>query len=268
MDLCSLLKSLGMERSIDDDWSTWKNTVMTAMNEFIPTKCVDSRRTPPWITQNILHLIRKKVIARKRLLSRRTDYLKKKFSQLRAEVKKTIQESRKSFYSSLGSTLRINPKRFWSVFKINSTSGCIPNSMSRINNTNPGTGIHANTPRDISTLFNGYFHSVYTNFSDKCASLRFVSSPPLPNISCVELSPEEGYLTLQNLNPTKAHGPDGFPSCVLKECAFQLAPSLRYLFNKSPRLSQIPTEWKLANVIPYIRKARKITLKTTVLFPS
>ena len=88
MDLCSLLKNLGMERSIDDDWSTWKNTVMTAMNEFIPTKCVDSRRTPPWITQNILHLIRKKVIARKRLLSRRTDYLKKKFSQLRAEVKK------------------------------------------------------------------------------------------------------------------------------------------------------------------------------------
>ena len=197
--------------------------------------------------------------------------------------------------------------------------------MSRTNNINPGTRIHANTPPDIFfiylfsfatragspqqrepitvgpyylthpvnfpcgrkpeypekthdfrqsvdyalfTLFNGYFHSVYTNFSDKCASLRFVSSPPLPNISCVELSPEEGYLTLQNLNPTKAHGPDGFPSCVLKECAFQLAPSLRYLFNKSLRLSQIPTEWKLANVIPYIRKARKITLKTTVLFPS
>ena len=63
MDLCSLLKNLGMERSIDDDWSTWKNTVMTAMNEFIPTKCIDPRRTPPWITKNILRLIRKKVTA-------------------------------------------------------------------------------------------------------------------------------------------------------------------------------------------------------------
>ena len=129
--------------------------------------------------------------------------------------------------------------------------------MSRTNNTNPGTRIHANTPCDYSTLFNEYFHSVYTNFSDKCASLQFVSSPPLPNISSVELSPEEAYLALQNLDPTKAHGPEGFPSRVLKECAFQLEPSLRYLFNKSPRSSQIPTEWKLANVIPLRKKGKK-----------
>jgi hypothetical protein len=61
---------------------------------------------------------------------------------------------------------------------------------------------------------------------------------------------EEVYLTLQNLDPTKAHGPDGFPSRILKECAFQLAPSLHYLFTKSLRLSQIPAEWKLANIIP------------------
>ena len=80
--------------------------------------------------------------------------------------------------------------------------------------------MNANTPRNITTLFNEYFHSVYTNFSDKCASLQFVSSPPLPNISSVELSPEEVYLALQNLDPTKAHGPDGIFSRVLKECAY------------------------------------------------
>ena len=93
MDLFSLLQNLGMERSIDDDWSTWKNTVMMAMNEFIPTKCVDS----PCITQNILHLIRKKVTARKRFLSRGTDYLKKKFSQLRAEAKKQFKKVESHF---------------------------------------------------------------------------------------------------------------------------------------------------------------------------
>ena len=257
MDLCSLLTNNGSDCSIDDDWSTWKNTVMSAMNEFIPAKCVDSRRTPPWITRNILHQIRKKVTARKRFLSRGTVYLKDKFNQLRAAVKRSIQESRKSFYSSLGSTLRINPKRFWSVFKINSSSGSIPNSMSRTNSTNPGTRLHANTPRGITTLFNEYFHSVYTNFSDESASPQSVSSSPLSSISSVDLSLEEVYLTLQNLDPTKAHGPDGFPSRILKECAFQLAPSLHYLFTKSLRLSQIPAEWKLANIIPLHKKGLK-----------
>ena len=39
-----MLTNNGPECSIDDDWSTWKNSVMYAMNEFVPTKCVDSRR--------------------------------------------------------------------------------------------------------------------------------------------------------------------------------------------------------------------------------
>ena len=65
------------------------------------------------------------------------------------------------------------------------------------------------------------------------------------------------YLALQNLDPTKAHGPDGFPSRILKECAYQLAPSLPYLLTKSLRLSQIPVEWKLANIIPLHKKGAK-----------
>ena len=226
---------------------------MSAINEFIPAKCVDYRRTPPWITRNILHQIRKKVTARKRFLSRGTDYLKDKFNQLRAEVKRSIQESRKLFYSSL----RINPKRFWSVFKINSCSGSIPNSISRTDTTNPGTPLYANTPRGITTLFNQYFHSVYTNFPEESVSPQSVSSPPLSCISSVGLSLEEVYLALQNLDPTKAYGPDGFSSRILKEYAYQLAPSVLYLFTKSLRLSQIPVEWKLANIIPLHKKGAK-----------
>ena len=84
-----------------------------------------------------------------------------------------------------------------------------------------------------------------------------VSSPLLSCISSVDLSLEEVYLALQNLDPTKAHGPDGFPSRILKECAYQLAPSLLYLLTKSLRLSQIPVEWKLANIIPLHKKGAK-----------
>ena len=231
--------------------------MLSAMNEFIPTKHVDPHRTPPWITSTILHQIRKKVTARKRFLSRGTEYLKAKFNQLRTDVKRLIKESRKLFFSSLGNTLRINPKRFWSVFKINSNTGTIPKTVSRTNSNIPETRLHANTPRDIATMFNEYFHSVYTNFSGQSSSPRPDSSPPLSSISSIDLSLEEVYLALQNLDPFKAHGPDGFPSHVLKECAFQLAPSLHYLFTKSLRLSQIPTEWKLANIIPLHKKGVK-----------
>ena len=73
-----------------------RNSVLTAEKEFIPTKLVKPRRSPPWITPNILHLIREKIITRKRYPSRGTVYLKEKFNRLRTQVKKGIKESRES----------------------------------------------------------------------------------------------------------------------------------------------------------------------------
>ena len=105
-------------RSIDDDWSLWKNAVMTAVHECIPSKLVDPRRSPPWITPNILQQIRKKFTARKTYLRKGTEYLRVKFSKLRSEVRKAIQRSRESFFSSLGNTLYVNPKRFWTVLQL------------------------------------------------------------------------------------------------------------------------------------------------------
>ena len=154
MDICHLMTNNGTDTTIDEDWSIWKSSVLTAVKEFIPTKLVNPRRSPPWITPNILHLIREKVITRKRYLSRGTVYLKEKFSRLRTQVKKAIKESRESFYNSLGNSLRINPKRFWSIFKIKSNSGSVPNSISRISNINPESRLHANTPHSIASMFN------------------------------------------------------------------------------------------------------------------
>ncbi len=230
---------------------------MTAVHECIPSKLVDPRRSPPWITSNILHQIRKKFTARKRYLRKSTEYLRVKFSKLRSEVKKAIQRSRESFFSSLGNTLYVNPKRFWTVFQLKSSSGSIPGSVSSSDSNHSESRIHANTPNDIATLFNKYFHSVYTCFPDQSTAPQAGSSSPVSSISSIDLSVEEVYEALQNLDPSKAHGPDGLPSRILKECSSQLAPSLHRLFTKSLRLSQIPAEWKLANIIPLHKKGNR-----------
>jgi hypothetical protein len=88
-------------------------------------------------------------------------------------------------------------------------------------------------------------------------STRFIFSIIKHFVNIIDLSVEEVYQALQNLDPSKAHGPDGFPSRILKECAFQVAPSLHHLFTKSLRLSQVPAEWKLANIVPLHKKGQK-----------
>ena len=43
----------------------------------------------------------------------------------------------------------------------------------------------------------------------------------------------------------------------MKETAYEIVPSLCELFNKSLRLSFLPMDWKLANVVPVLKKGNK-----------
>lgn len=65
------------------------------------------------------------------------------------------------------------------------------------------------------------------------------------------------FNVLANLDTSKATGPDEIPARILKETAHEIAPSLCELFNKSLRLGSLPTDWKLANVVPVFKKNNK-----------
>jgi hypothetical protein len=53
---------------------------------------------------------------------------------------------------------------------------------------------------------------------------------------------------LNTLDTTKACGPDGISARLLKECSFQIAPSLCELFNYSLRIGRLPSEWKAVDI--------------------
>ena len=54
---------------------------------------------------------------------------------------------------------------------------------------------------------------------------------------------------LCQLDPSKAPGPDGIPTHILKDCMDEIAPHLTDLFNTSLTQSTVPHEWKEANVV-------------------
>ena len=62
---------------------------------------------------------------------------------------------------------------------------------------------------------------------------------------------------LLQLDVNKAHGADGIPARILKECADVIAPSVCYLFNKSLCIGVFPSQWKLAHVMPIHKKGNK-----------
>ena len=73
----------------------------------------------------------------------------------------------------------------------------------------------------------------------------------------LETTPAEVYKVLSTLKKNKASGCDNIPAVLLKFCAAGIANSLTCLFNRSFELSQFPSAWKEALVVPVFKKGSR-----------
>ena len=96
--LCNLIQD---NDDINLDWTYWKDAFMSAVSDFIPTKKIKGKNTPPWITSEIIHALRKKEAARSKLKKSPTDH-QQKYRELRAKAKTLIRESSEIYFRSLG----------------------------------------------------------------------------------------------------------------------------------------------------------------------
>ena len=65
------------------------------------------------------------------------------------------------------------------------------------------------------------------------------------------------YDRLSKLDSGKSVGPDGLHPHLLKECGSSIAKPLASIFQESLSQGQIPSDWKLANVLSYFQEGIK-----------
>ena len=90
------------------------------------------------------------------------------------------------------------------------------------------------------------FKSVFT--IDKSTAIPQTTKhidEPIPKLTIREKGVEK---LLQDINPSKASGPDEIPNRILKECASQITPSLTVIFQKSIDTGTLPEDWLNANI--------------------
>lgn len=64
IDLSSIIES---STNVNEAGLQWKEMFVAAVRKFIPTREIKCKHSSPWITGNILHVIRKKESVRKKL---------------------------------------------------------------------------------------------------------------------------------------------------------------------------------------------------------
>ena len=73
----------------------------------------------------------------------------------------------------------------------------------------------------------------------------------------IRFDEEANFHILKNIYVNKAPGPDGIAGITLKNCALNLAYPLSILYNISFSRGQLPSDWKIANIVPVYKKGDK-----------
>ena len=106
--------------------------------------------------------------------------------------------------------------------------------------------------KDKAEVIVDQFESAFTPLSDQ----QSANLPPRCQNSIQSITvTEQGVLKLlQNININKATGPDNIPNQVLKECAGELAPAVKCIFQASLDSGLLPEDWTNANDSPIFKK--------------
>ena len=226
-------------------WNIFKNKFLALCNKHIPKIKIKESFHPPWFDSDVFRLNKKKELSRKQFKQTSDQRHYKKYSSLRKQLKSLIKSKMRANFDD-----ELNPnvitKKFWSSVKSTSKSSRILEKM-QLGNT------VRNNSKEIANLFNTHF---YNQFSD---SSTYEIDIDFPNDRFSDFTIDDRNIcnALRKLNPNKSKSPDNIGGLLLKNCAQSISYPLSILFNISFRTGSLPTEWKMANIVPVYKKGDK-----------
>ena len=253
VNLNSSLRDIDWERELAGDmeiaWSKFKSILFSKINDHVPIIKIGGQLQPPWFDAETHQLCRKK----ERLhsiykntedaLLQRDRYLK--FSKCRKDFKELVSKKLgDSFDDSEDSNLIT--KKFWSYVKATSKNTRIP-EMVHLDD------VYKTDRSEQAHLFNNYFQRQFSEPSQYDIPIE----DELHDEWLINFEASHVLTILKNLNPNKAIGPDKISGRVLKNCCHVLSIPLSILFQKSYCSGVLPSEWKLANIVPVHKKGSK-----------
>jgi hypothetical protein len=234
---------------VDDQWFTIKRGIIKSLNKHIPKVKVKNKKSPPWIDADVVEAsrIKKKALKKAHRTNNQEDW--DNYKDLRNRMKNLVNRKYNQYINTISENIGHTPKKFWNLISSRNKSKSSPDRILEGNN-------ELTDPREKACAFNTYFASIFSKWEDK-------DLPPLDtytddNLGHVHIDINEVTKELQNLDITKAPGPDGIPTYILKTCANEISPLLTELFNNSLSTSKVPSEWKRANVVPIHKKGSKL----------
>lgn len=213
-----------------------------------------SKNYPPWFSADIIRSIRNKKTSWRKYKSSGCLIALAKFKELRGKIKYELTASYKNYIANAESKFLRDPKSFWSFISNKRHGSSIPSNMF-LNDAS------LSEPQIIVNAFASFFQSSFTSSSSLDRS--GINNPTINsnNLLIKSFSEAEVFLSLKKLKNKLTSGPDGLPSCILKDCASIFTAPLTYLFNLSLNKGKFPDVWKQSNICPVFKKGDRSNIE-------
>ena len=237
--------------SVEHVWAVIKNIIYNGMHQHIPKVKLKSHACPKWFDSEIRHQLNRLRTLRRRCRSHPTPHILDKLQLYETNVQNRLIAAKTSFEANL--IQQKNNSKIFKYIRTVSGQGSIPSSIGF-------ESISASTDFEKATLFNIYFHSIFTKSS---FALPQMDTLPLPQ-SCrsdISISEYDVYDALVSLDPQKSMGIDGIGPKLLKHCALALHRPLHHLFLLTFSQNQLPEEWRTHLITPIHKCGDKSNVK-------
>ena len=221
------------------------------MSLYIPKVLIKRHKDPKWYDSDIRHNLKcLRTLKRKDKKSQPSPMRGNKINDLQHYVQSKLLHAKTNFENNLLESC--TSSSVFSYIRSVSNSCTMPPTLHLDSDS-------ASSDYEKATLFNRYFHSVFTSSS--------FQSPPLipPTVSKtffeVVLSDHDVFCALRSLDPSKAMGCDKISPKLLKHCALALYLPIHHLFFLSLSQGYLPMEWRTHLVKPIFKSGDITSVK-------
>lgn len=221
---------------------------------FIPKMRLRSSQFPKWFSADLRHQFKCLKTRRRKYARHPTVAQLESLMYAETDFQESSQQAKAQYERDLLSTFvdSRNPN-IYKYTNFIKKGGTIPSTVFL-------EQVSATSDIERASLFNGYFHSVFTH-----SSYILPTHDNLPNsespLSSFEITNSEVFSILSSLDTSKASSLDDITPGVLKYCAVALCEPLQHLFSSSLAKHVIPADWKIHCITPVHKSGDRANVK-------
>ena len=244
--------------NVTNKWDLFEIIIRESIDEMCPLKVFRiKQKKEPWITNELIELIKDKDVMLKRARKRKDQQLWNEARIVRNHCIRRLRDAKAEFIKENLENNMSDQKKFWKniqdVLPSNKKNG---NATIKLVDKTSGQQINE---KDTASYINDFFVNIGPNLAKNCnTDWKFRGKTCKNKIDNINTDTDEVIRLCKAININKSSCIEHLSSHILRDAFLAVPMKLAELFNLSFNTAEIQKKWKIAKVTP-LRKAGNST---------